>query len=244
MSYETLDEFKQNTSLKFPDSVMQDALDEAVKQMQAYIFVPRVYQSYASQVQHILTRLNYPLTSAVSLRGLTLPRELFIADTNADRLISSADLNCYEIDTNYNETSRNGVISSFNAKYGVVNFSIPLPIDSAHLLVIEYSEAKDFLPNILPLMKELNELLAVNWVFQKIPASKLQSGIPEWTINGVSVRFDNAVMNAVMESNRSRIKELFNLLIPTYTVFNQLQAQKFTTRDWARNIGFQSTSGW
>lgn len=239
MSYETLSEFKANTGLKFDDGILQDALDGAVKVMQQYIFIPRVYQSGATNTRHILTMQNLPTTSASTLRGLTAPRVIFLADMNADQIVDKNDINAYEIDQNYTEIPRNANITAFNPKYGVITFDIALPTDSSKTLVIEYREAKDFEENTLLLMKELNELLAVNWVFQKIPFSKLQCGIPDWSINGVSVKFDNAVMNDVMNSNRLRIKELYNLLIPLYTAFNTLQQEKITVRDFSRNIGFQ-----
>ena len=56
MSYETLAEFKVQTGLKLDDAVMQSALDQAVKQMQSYILVPRVF----SQLEKNFTQGIYP----------------------------------------------------------------------------------------------------------------------------------------------------------------------------------------
>jgi len=240
MSYETLEEFKANTGFKLTDALLQTALDNAVTQMQAYIYVPRVFQSTQKQKRHVLTLTNIAITLA-RFESRVNPRIIFLADRNADRVVDKGDINAFELNQDLVETDRNANVVSFDPKYGVVVFDIDLPVDGLQTLFIEYSEAKNVNLILLPLLKELNEMLAVNFVFQKIPFNRLQSGIPSWTINGVSVNFDNGVMNAVIESNRQRIKELFNLLTPTYILRNSLQAERLPIRDFIRNIGFQRT---
>lgn len=240
MSWETLNEFKQNTGIKLPDSVLQQALDVAVEQMKSYIFIPRRYQSTQAKTVHQLTLQNIPQTAMTS-QGQTTPNYLYIADLSADRVVDVNDLNIFELQPDFTEIDRKANVTNFNVKYGVLTFDISLPSATGNYLIIEYAEAKKYLSDMLYMLKELNELIAVNWVFQKVPAEKLQSGIDEWTINGVTVRFNNQVMNDVMESNRKRIRELYNLLIPTYTIFNDLQAPRATAYaqpGGLRNFGF------
>jgi len=244
MSWETLSEFKLNTGLKFDDALLQGALDSAVEQMKHYIFIPRRYQTTDSNTRQILTRFNNPMTAQTSF-GTTNPRFLYLADLNADRVVDKNDINCYELASDFTETPRNANITAFNTKYGVIDFNLAVPATSGNVLIVEYAEAKAYLQDIIQELKELNEMLAVNYVFQKIPFAKLQCGIPSWTINGVSVEFSQQVLKAVVDENKQRIKELYNLLVPTYTIFNTMQA---STPDVSRrlgNIGFlRSGGGW
>ena len=213
MAWMTPTELKQQTGMTIDDAIVQNSIDAAVAIMQRYIFIRRFYQSRTQNVQQILS----PSTANNPIR-------IFIGDKNADSQITKADINAYEIDSNFTEYDLNASISTFNYKYGVVNFSTPVPTTNNRILFIEYYEAITDLELILPMLKELCQLEAVNWMFQKIPFSILQTGIKQWTLNGVSVDFDQNAVKQVITDNLERSKKLYNMLIPLYVKKTPLQA--------------------
>jgi hypothetical protein len=212
MAWQTVADFKTQTGVTLDDALIQDALDSAAAIMKRYIFIKRVYKSTTAKAQHIFS-------------GSTPsdPRRVYVGDYNTDGTITSADLVVYEIDITFNETSLNASISSFNNKYGVINFSTPKPT-AGRILYVEWYEAITDLDLILPVMIEVNQLEAVNFLFTKVPFEKLQSGIKTWSLNGVSVDFDRDAMQAVINGNQDRLKRLYNVLIPLFTTKTTLQA--------------------
>ena len=242
MSWEELADFKLKTNIKLDDGLIQEALDAAVQEIQAYIFIPRRYQTTQQLTRHIITRTNLPLTSAANSPTGTNPPFLFLADRSANNIVDKDDIRAFELDLDtFDETDRNADITAFRPKYGVVDFSLALPTaGGTKTLIIEYSEAKREHENLLPLLKELNEILAVNWVFQKVPYEKLQTGISTWTINGVTVAFDQASKKTVREMNNKRSQELYDILQPVYMLFNT--GQQFTprVRNFTRDVRFIS----
>jgi hypothetical protein len=212
MAWQTVADFKAQTGVTLDDALVQSALDSASAIMKRYIFIKRIYRSTTTQVQHIFS-------------GSTTgdPRRVYVGDYNTDSIITSADLIAYEIDSTFTETSLNPSIATFNYKYGVVNFSTAKPT-AGRILYIEWYEAITDLETILPIMIEVNQLEAVNFLFTKVPFEKLQSGISQWTLNGVTVDFNRDAMAAVIASNNDRLKKLYNLLIPLYTQKTTLQA--------------------
>jgi len=229
MAYQSLIDFKSQTGMNLDDSTITAALASGTAIMQRFILIPRQYKTYVQTNQHVLSR---------SSPGN--PMRIYIGDKNADCQITKDDLLAYEIDSNYTEYPLQSSISTFNNRYGVVNFSINVPTASNRMLIIEYYEAITDLDKILPMMLEVNQLEAVNWIFQKVPFEKLQNGISQWTLNGVTVEFNRQTMQDVMDSNKKRLEELYNLLIPLYTKQTTLQAPaKMTMADFMSTIRFR-----
>ena len=108
-----------------------------------------------------------------------------------------------EIDEDYNIVDRKANVSASDFVYGVFTFDTELPT-SDNYLMIKYFRGVNVNDKIKYQLKELNKLLAVNWLFTNIPFSQLQRGITSWTLNGVNVTFDLSAMQSIIESNKKR----------------------------------------
>ena len=212
-SWMNVTDFKAQTGITIDDAVVQQALMTAAYKMRRYISYPDQYQSTTQKNQHILSR-STPSN----------PIRIYIGDYNMDGVITKDDLMVYEIDQNFNEYDLSTQISTFNYKYGVVNFLVNVPTSSNRILFIDFTRAIGDIINLMPMMIELNKLEATNWLFTQIPFANLQSGISQWNLNGVNISFDLDAINKIIQANNDRIKALYNLLIPLFDRKTVLQA--------------------
>jgi len=223
-SFMRLAEFKDLTGMKMDDVQVADALEAASEEMAKKIQIPQVYEATAMNTVHKL----------ITTTGTYNPVPLTpIADHNRDGVVDALDINAYELDVNFNVTPRNADITTFNVRYGVVTFNTALPTSGKRLIIEFYTAIREH-SEIDSMMKELNMLLAVNWLFQKVPFAKLQRGISSWTINGVNVTFDFNAMQSVMKANSEQIKHLYQNLTPIYSRVTRIRRPTYDLRMFAR----------
>ena len=233
MAWMTVTDYKNLTGVTLDDATVQQALDMGAALMKRYIFIKRIYYSTNVDDTQILSR------STSNFKAY----RIYVGDNDMDGVITSGDINAYELDVDFNETDLNPLITSFNAKYGVVKFNTAVPTATNKVLYIEWYEAITDLELILPMMLEANKLEATNWLFTQIPFGTLQSGISQWTLNGVSVDFDQSAVKQVVEDNKARLVAIYNTLVPLITAKTPLQASPpanrmssfMTTLNWRSN---------
>jgi len=170
------------------------ALDMAFDKIRQTLFVKKVYE-FTSQDERF--KIETPL-----------------ADYNGDNSIDKNDINIYELDeTDYTETDRNLNILSFNPKYGYIIMDALYPTDNRKLIIESYVSRFEN-EQMQPYLKRLMVLLASEYLFNTIPISKLQEGISSWSLNGVSVSFDQNSIDTIKEQITKEILEIYNFCKP------------------------------
>lgn len=195
MGWLTVDEFKTLTGIKIDDTIVQTAIDVTAKTIVKKIFVSRRYEYGTSTSKH---ELIFP-----------------IADQDTDGVITTSDIDVWQEDYEYNETNLNEHVTSVvnNRRRSIVTMDGPYPTD-INKLYIDYKIARQDIDDMIDELKELQKLLVVDYIFTNVPFSKLQRGITAWTINSVSVAFDQDSMIKAKEQNMIREKTLFDQLRP------------------------------
>jgi hypothetical protein len=103
-------------------------------------------------------------------------------------------------------------------------------------LIVEFMLTYRYFDEIREDLRELNKLYAVNYAFTHVPYDQLQFGISRWSLNGVSVEFNQDVVQSVMEMNRKRILEIHKQVERLYTESTAIRAPR------RRDLGyFKST---
>ena len=196
-SFVTVEDFKDNTGIELEDDIIETGLKTTAKEIQRKLFIKRNFETQQQDTKYILFTP--------------------VADRNMDGQVDASDLDVYEVDSEYKETDIHQYIDVFRPKYGFLKFSTTVPITNGNKLRFEYKTAIAPNEELFPQMQDLNTMMAVNYLFRRVPFSKLQEGISSWTLNGVTVNFDEAVMKAVRDSNDETIKQMMRDLTPYYS---------------------------
>jgi hypothetical protein len=193
MGWLTINDFKNLTGITTDDLIVEQALDISFKTI----------------IKRIFTTVQYKREDGTSCLVLDYP----IADTDGDGIVTTSDIDIWEEDTSEYEYELSQHVTQVynNRRRAVVEMDSSYPT-TGRKLYVDYKIARDKIEDMVDELKELQKLLTVDYLFTSIPYSKLQRGISNWTINGVSVSFDLSTMNTVKEQNRIREKELFNQL--------------------------------
>ena len=130
-------------------------------------------------------------------------------------LVSEADIDVWQEDGNFNEYDLNSNVVSVinNRRRSLVTMDSNYPTDT-NKLYIDYKIARQDIDEMIDELKELQKLLVVDYLFTNVPFSKLQRGISSWTINSVSVAFDQDAMIRAKEQNKIMEKRLYDQLRP------------------------------
>jgi len=193
MSWLTLNEFKTITGINIDDSIVEEAITSATREIIVKLFTSQLYQ----------------YGSATSVHWLYSP----IADSDADGTITTSDIDIWEEDTLYNEYELVSHVTSIEnrRRKSVVTLDSAYPT-AERVLFIDYKTSRDDIADMLPQLKELVKFLAIDYLFTNVPFSELQSGISQWTLNGVSIQFDNDAMIKTKAQNKIREQQLWNML--------------------------------
>jgi len=195
MGWLTVNEFKTLTGIKIDDSIVQTAIDVTARTIVKKIFVSRRYEYGTSTTKH---ELIFP-----------------IADQDTDGTITTSDIDVWQEDGNFNEYDLNSNVVSVinNRRRSLVTMDSNYPTDT-NKLYIDYKIARQDIDEMIDELKELQKLLVVDYLFTNVPFSKLQRGISSWTINSVSVAFDQDAMIRAKEQNKIMEKRLYDQLRP------------------------------
>ena len=188
--------------IRINTDVIENALEKSALRVRRIMFIPKVYETEQSTDESVLS----------------VP----IADWDMDGEITIADIEIYELSDDYEETDRSSNVDTFRAKYGYIKTDTDLPITSGNKLKIEYYISK-YRNNVLKdVLIDLNFYMANDDMFSNIPFEKLQDGISEWSLNGVSVRFDSSSFEQIKQANKQKIDELIKEYVPTYSQLTSL----------------------
>ena len=193
MTWLTVEEFTTQTGISATSSLVQTALDYAEKDIIRHIFLSKDFLSSDSTTSHSLG--------------------FFTMDIDGSSVVDTGDVDCFEFDTDNNYYDLNTSLTEVNSREQKVKFDIPVPTNGRNFH-IEYKTGRERFDKMLTELKELEVLKTANWFFNKIPIQKLQQGVSNWNINGVSVSFDTTAMKDTSDANNARIKELSMQLRP------------------------------
>ena len=192
MAWISIDEFTTQTGISVSDeSLVTTALSFAEKDIIRHLFLSKEYRGSNSTSSHSLGF--YPM------------------DNDGDKIVNTGDVDCYEFDSDNNYYSLNTSLTEVNSREQKVKFDISVPTDGRNLH-IEYKTGRERFNKMLIELQELEIIKAANWFYNKIPIEKLQQGISNWSINGVSVSFDNNATTEVFNNNKKLILELYDQL--------------------------------
>lgn len=221
-SYITVDEFKKITGIELSNNEIELALNNGAQKLKDTIFVKKsfVYAQPTNKFQ-----IDVPL-----------------ADYNADGVADKKDISIYEFDKNdyvNPDTDLSDHIDSFNEKYGYIVLDDLYPLVIGNNVVVDYYVAKYENDKMKPYLKRLNLLMASNTIFNNIPISRLQEGISEWNMNGVSVRFDLSSIKSIKEEIKLEINSLLKMVTP---LIYEKTKFGFDNDDLKRNARFRFRS--
>lgn len=221
-SYISIEEFKKQTGFELETADLEVALEMSAQKLRDIVFIKKsfVYAQPTNKLQ-----IDTPL-----------------ADYNADGVVDENDINIYEFDKDdyvNPDTDLSAHIESFNEKYGYIILDDLYPLTIGNNIVIDYYVARYESSKMKPYLSRLNLLMASNYLFDIIPISRLQQGISEWNLNGVSVRFDASTIKSITDSIKLEINSLLRFVTPLIYEKTKLG---FDNDDLKRNSGFRFRS--
>lgn len=194
MTWLTTTEFTRYTGIAFSSDIIVNALETAEQEIIEHIFISDFYRS----------------TNVSSAHQIFTP----IMSIDGDTVIGTSDVETYEEDSFGRRYYLTTSLVSVDEYSGLVTFSSPVPTLSDTHIVIESKRGQQLFIDMLSDLKELEKLLAVNYLYEDVIHKKMSGGISQWTINGVSVAFDNTAMREIMDNNLKGIRKIYSNLRP------------------------------
>ena len=199
-TYWTATTFKAETGINISDSIVENALEYAKREVRRLLFKKITYQTSGAETTHWI--FGFKPSSTPYL-------DYYVADYSGDNTIGEDDLmEVIELDEDYDETDVSADIDSFTSKYGKLVFTTDYPTTDKTLRISFYA-AKFPQDDMAYVVKEAATLFAVNYLFTKVPYEKLQKGISSWSLNGVNVTFDRDAMSETVKSNKQQLKQIY-----------------------------------
>ena len=140
-----------------------------------------------------------------------------IMDSNFDGVVDTSDINIYQYmsKTPYTVTDLNanidGIVLDHPTGKSIITMDNTYPSDGFSL-VIEYKRGSDTLTNLTESIKELEELYTLYRLFNILEVNQLQRGLPDKSINGVSLSFDQ---NGIKEFREQLRMQIYNATMQT-----------------------------
>jgi len=230
IGYLTVEDFKKETGIKGDDDTIAHALKFGSQEIIRKLFTGRQYKTTEINNQFYL-----PTGLSGSGDGSTcFPSGLEFADSNTDGLINKDDFLVYEEDNTGVRTYITSEITNVDVDRHLIEFSIQHPVPNK-TLVFEYQLTYRKIADLDEALRRLNMLYAVNYVFRNIPFKRLQRGCGGWTINGVSVDFQNSMISDVIKSNETEILHIISMIGRVYTRFTQLRQPTVFGSQWIKS---------
>lgn len=208
MMWLTTEEFKKNTNISdMEESEITTILTRAKERLVSYIFPKKMYKSNYSRDYHDLELDDLYISDAYT----------YDDEINKTSTSTSWEVNAYEIDDEFNEYPLNSLISAFKHKYGRIEFSSNVPTVSGRELRIEYWLAKFPWNEIKERVKDLQQLIALQYLIPYKPTAAAAFMAKSWSLNGVSIDSGADSIQAITDAmeliiNR-KISELQPLLM-------------------------------
>ena len=183
------------TGFNFPNEFLSAALSFAEKDIIRHIFVTR---EDLTQQPNTSQTLKYR----------------YAMDLNGDSLVTQDDIDIVEYDYLGQEYDLNMYKQQYIEEEFRLVTSTSVPTATDRTLHIRYKTGREFFPDMIEELRELETLIAANYIYNRIPISKLQAGIESWTINNVNVNFSPSAIKSVVDANKERIHSIMNQLRP------------------------------
>ena len=232
--YISVQQFKDSTGMNFPDALIASAIKTAARQIRLKLYTKFIYRNVSS-----------PNTD----HWLQLKDNCdWIADGNLDGKITKDDFFAYEEDPPTlsipgTRTDVTSDITAINVEQQVISFGTARPTASKTLF-IEYYTGPRRLEDMLPLLEEINELLAVNHILKRTPFSALCDGINSWSLNGVSINFSRGELKAIIDDNEAEVRRIIYELQPMRTRMTSMRNRQRRTglTDFKSSLSFRSNN--
>jgi len=209
IGYINIEDFKKETGIKIvEDDIISHAIKFGAQQIIRKIYSKRSYQTTLKG-----TRFEIPV------------HDLEFADSDLDDQITKHDFLIYERSPDGIRTYVNNDVNDIDVDRHIIFFNNEHPTKD-NTLVFEFYLTYRKLNELDEILRRLNLLYAVNYIFRNIPFKRLQRGIGSWTINGVSVSFESGMMNDIVKQNEEEIKNLINSLTKLSTRFTAVRKQQ------------------
>lgn len=154
--------------------------------------------------------------SSKELRGsisqILIPN--YVLDSNFDEIVDKTDivLEQYQANAPYGYANISNLISTvqFDHPSGntIVNTSQPIPTDSSYTIKISYYRGVMPYDNSKEDIRLLQELYFIEYLFMSLDPYKLQQGMTTKELNGVTITYDKAAIDAYRKQLRSQIGQL------------------------------------
>ena len=223
----TIQDFKAETGIKSDDAQVASALKYGAQMISRRIFTPRMYKTTLTG-----TSFNVPTDPSEDVNND--PFHMEYADRNIDGQISPLDFTIYEVDTAGVRTYVNSDVSSIDVDRHIINFTSQHPAPNK-TLTFEYQITFRKLNELDAILRRLNTLYGVNFLFRNIPFKRLQRGIGGWTINNVTVDFQANMISDVIKSNDEEIKKLIASISKLYTRFTPIRMKQPVGISWIKS---------
>lgn len=153
---------------------------------------------------------------------LDLDQQVF-ADWDASGTIDVDDFLIYQEDTNGIRTYLPHKVAAVFHRSSRVLFSSQVPASTETLVFWAPTTFKEY-DKIKSSLRYMNKLLAINYMLQNVPISKLATGSISWTAGGTTVNLQpDAIQSSVEANNKFIQKELQSNVLGTYMRSSKLR---------------------
>lgn len=202
MSWLTVDEFKSRTGISgtgpSSDSNIELSLAFAQKDIITKIFVSRADTSATMSTNHVM------------VHGFLMGKE-------GGTSVTTSDVDVYEVQTvegidyryDLNHLKDDVVIKE---KRLVTSTSIPTISDRT--VYMEYKTGREWFSDMLVQLQELLVIVTRRNILTKRGPQKLQDGILDWTLNGVTISYNSNAVRDIIEDDRKNSISLMNTMRP------------------------------
>lgn len=140
---------------------------------------------------------------------------MLLADWNCDGVIDKEDFTIYEVDVDDKRTYLLHKVAKVFSRSARIEFKENVP-SVRKTLVIQSPVTFRPLKDILSTLRQVNKLLAVNYILSNVPTERLVKGEFSWTAGGTTVTYDPNLIQEAIIKNEEFIKTIANGILKTY----------------------------
>lgn len=215
--YLTIGEFKEESGIRGNDNVISRALFYGAENIKRKLFTAREFKSTVEG-----TKFELPVES------------LEFADRNLNGEIDTTDFTVWEEATDGVRTYVTSDISAIDVDRHLITFTNTHPTDGK-TLVFEFELTYRKLTEFFELLRRLNTLYAVSYIFRNIPIGRLQTGIGSWSLNGVNINFEATQVSDTVKENKAEIDSILSDIAKVYTRKTRMREPSRRSMSWIKS---------
>lgn len=246
--YITVDEFKAQTGLAVADVLIEEAIVRGANWIRRELYAPRVFRTGEPKTEQFLP---------------VYARFTFADGDLSNTAINKNDFYAFEEDPSLNglpgtRTDITFDITAVDVNRNTITFGTARPTSNKTLVVVfwetweklKFTETDQSVLANAPRwdnieLKQLNKLMAVNYIFENVPFQVLIKGISQWSLGGVSVNFDYDVVQKVMADNKKKINDIRDEIERIYIRYTEFRRpERGSMRDYLRPFTIAGGFGW